>query len=150
MLSELLFSLNSSRIIGALVVFTMNIGSKYISKDMPLAVDLIFENYWARMLVVFCIAYVSTKDIFLALMIVLFYILLFAYMLNENSKSCILSKTVSQYKKHIEKGKQQLGPQKIEPIYDINDVDVIKAKEILRKYELNKKINQEMGDILYF
>ena len=71
-------------------------------------------------------------------------------MLNENSKSCILRKTVGQYKKHIEKGKQQLGPQKIEPIYDITDVDVIKAREILRKYELNKKINQEMGDILYF
>ena len=31
--------------------------------------------------------------------------------------------------------------------YKISNHDVIKAKEVLRKYELEKKINNDIGDI---
>ena len=105
MLNEILILLNSSRIMSALLMLTMNIGSKYIGRDVPVAVDILFDNFWARMFVIFCIAYISTKDIIVSILILLFYILLFSYMLNENSKSCVLSKTVKSYKDIINKKK---------------------------------------------
>ena len=80
MFSEFLLSLNSSRIIGACLMFVMNIGSKYIAKDIPLAVDIIFDNFWARMFVVLCIAFISTRDIMVSVLIMLLYILIFAYL----------------------------------------------------------------------
>ena len=151
MLNEILLLLNSSRIMSALLMLTMNIGSKYIGRDVPIAVDILFDNFWARMFVIFCIAYISTKDIVISVLILLFYILLFSYMLNEKSKSCVLSKTVNNYKDLINKKK---GNHNINNKYsmddDITDEKVIKAKEILRKHELKKKINHDIGDILYF
>ena len=151
MLNEILILLNSSRIMSALLMLTMNIGSKYIGRDVPVAVDILFDNFWARMFVVFCIAYISTKDIVISILILLFYILLFSYMLNENSKSCVLSKTVNNYKNIINNKK---GNHIINNKYSINDEitdeRVIKAKEILRKYELKQKIDHDIGDIFYF
>ena len=152
MLNEILILLNSSRIMSALLMLTMNIGSKYIGRDVPVAVDILFDNFWARMFVIFCIAYISTKDIIVSILILLFYILLFSYMLNENSKSCVLSKTVKSYKDII--NKKKFNTNNINNINnldeDITEEKVIKAKEILRKYELKKKIDHDIGDILYF
>ena len=72
----------------------MNIGSKYMSKDMPVAVDLIFENFWARMFVVFCVAFVSTRDIFMSTIMTLLFILFFNYILNEKSSTCMMKKRI--------------------------------------------------------
>ena len=108
MLSQLLLSLNSSRIIGAFLMFVMNIGSKYIAKDVPLAVDIIFDNFWARMFVVLCIAFISTRDIMVSLLITLLYILIFAYLLNDNSASCIMRDTIVEYKEKLKKFKQEM------------------------------------------
>ena len=152
MLSEILLSLNTSRVISAMLMLTMNIGSKYIGKDVPIAVDIIFEYFWARMFVIFCIAYISTKDILVSILILLFYILVFSYILNDRSKSCVLSKTIKHYKDHINNIKNKSLP--INNLIDNREYqsneEVIKAREIIRKYELNKKINQDLGDVLYF
>ena len=143
MLFELFTSLNSSKVFVAFLMFVMNIGSKYIGKDIPLGVDIIFDNFWARMFVVLCIAFISTRDILVSLMILLLYILVFSYILNDKSKSCVLKKTIEAYKKKILSSKKNII------INDITDEEVIKAKEILRRYEVQKKINGELGDILY-
>lgn len=145
MLSQLLLSLNSSRIIGAFLMFVMNIGSKYIAKDVPLAVDIIFDNFWARMFVVLCIAFISTRDIMVSLLITLLYILIFAYLLNDNSASCIMRDTIVEYKEKLKKFKQEMNPQ--QSSYDISSKDVINAREIIRRYELEKRANNDIGDI---
>lgn len=145
MLSQLLLSLNSSRIIGAFLMFVMNIGSKYIAKDVPLAVDIIFDNFWARMFVVLCIAFISTRDIMVSLLITLLYIIIFAYLLNDNSASCIMRDTIIEYKEKLKKFKQEMNSQ--QPSYDISSKDVINAREIIRRYELEKRANNDIGDI---
>tara|TARA_B110000858_G_C17590406_1_gene375422 strand:- start:11 stop:454 length:444 start_codon:yes stop_codon:yes gene_type:complete len=145
MLSQLLLSLNSSRIIGAFLMFVMNIGSKYIAKDVPLAVDIIFDNFWARMFVVLCIGFISTRDIMVSLLITLLYILIFAYLLNDNSASCIMRDTIVEYKEKLKKFKKEMNPQ--QPSYDISSKDVINAREVIRRYELEKRANNDIGDI---
>ena len=126
-------------------MFVMNIGSKYIAKDVPLAVDIIFDNFWARMFVVLCIAFISTRDIMVSLLITLLYILIFAYLLNDNSSSCIMKDTIIEYKKKLKEFKKEMNPQ--QPLYNISTKDVINAKEVIRRYELEKKANNEIGDI---
>ena len=147
MFSEFLLSLNSSRIIGACLMFVMNIGSKYIAKDVPLAVDIIFDNFWARMFVVLCIAFISTRDIMVSVLIMLLYILIFAYLLNDNSKACVLKDSIKKYKQKINDYKKEMQGRTPDMPYKISQHDVINAKEILRKYELEKKINNDIGDI---
>ena len=125
MLEYLLTSLNASKLFSVFIIFIMNIGSKYMAKDVPVAVDLIFENFWARMFVVFCVAFVSTRDIFMSLIITLLFILLFKYILNEKSSTCVIRKRIDDYKMN-----------------NISEQDVVRAYQVINEYNLIKNTNQ--------
>jgi|TARA_B110000971_G_scaffold144354_1_gene147557 ABC-type multidrug transport system fused ATPase/permease subunit len=125
MLEYLLTSLNASKLFSVFIIFIMNIGSKYMAKDVPVAVDLIFENFWARMFVVFCVAFVSTRDIFMSLIITLLFILLFKYILNEKSSTCVIKKRIDDYKMN-----------------NISEQDVARAYQVINEYNLIKNTNQ--------
>ena len=125
MLEYLLTSLNASKLFSVFIIFIMNIGSKYMAKDVPVAVDLIFENFWARMFVVFCVAFVSTRDIFMSLIITLLFILLFKYILNEKSSTCVIKKRIDDYKMN-----------------NISEQDVVRAYQVINEYNLIKNTNQ--------
>jgi hypothetical protein len=125
MLEYLLTSLNASKLFSVFIIFIMNIGSKYMAKDVPVAVDLIFENFWARMFVVFCVAFVSTRDIFMSLIITLLFILLFKYILNEKSSTCVIRKRIDDYKMN-----------------NISEQDVARAYQVINEYNLIKNTNQ--------
>ena len=96
-----------------------------MAKDVPVAVDLIFENFWARMFVVFCVAFVSTRDIFMSLIITLLFILLFKYILNEKSSTCVIKKRIDDYKMN-----------------NISEQDVARAYQVINEYNLIKNTNQ--------
>lgn len=130
MLEYLLASLNGSKLFSVFIIFIMNIGSKYMAKDIPVAVDLIFENFWARMLVVFCVAFVSTRDIFCAFIITLLFIVLFSYILNEKSSTCLIKNRIDSYK-----------------MKNISEKDVVQAYQIINEYNQLKNIkNNEQID----
>lgn len=124
MLEYLLASLNGSKLFSVFIIFIMNIGSKYMSKDMPVAVDLIFENFWARMFVVFCVSFVSTRDIFMSIVITLLFILFFSFILNEKSSTCLIKNRINDYK-----------------MKNISEQDVANAYQIINEYNLRKNIN---------
>ena len=124
MLEYLLASLNGSKLFSVFIIFIMNIGSKYMSKDMPVAVDLIFENFWARMFVVFCVSFVSTRDIFMSVVITLLFILFFNFILNEKSSTCLIKNKINNYK-----------------MKNISEQDVANAYQIINEYNLRKNIN---------
>ena len=125
MLEYILTSLNTSRVFSVLMIFIMNIGSKYIAKDIPIAVDLIFENFWARMIVIFCIAFISTHDFFVSLCTTLLFIVLFSYILNEESYSCLLKKTINNYKQK-----------------NITEQDVANAYKVINDYRLQTELKE--------
>lgn len=130
MLEYLLASLNGSKLFSVFIIFIMNIGSKYMAKDIPIAVDLLFENFWARMLVVFCIAFVSTRDIFSAFIITLLFIVLFSYILNEKSSTCLIKKRIDSYK-----------------MKNISEKDVAQAYQIINEFNQRKNLkNNEQID----
>lgn len=97
---EVLFEcLNNSKLFTGCMMMFMNVGSRYIVKDLPKSLDQIFDNIWIRRFVIFCIAFIATHDIKISILITLASIILFTYLLNENSKCCILPE-------HFAKNKQ--------------------------------------------
>lgn len=127
-MDQLLIYLNNNKIFSGCAMIIMNIGSRYISKDLPRSLDNIFKHLWLRRLVIFCVAFIATHDIKISLFITLAYILLFSVLLNEKSEMCILPEN---YLDFDEDGV-------------ISQEDIIKAKNILDKYKAqikNKKLS---------
>tara|TARA_B110000037_G_C16794631_1_gene372912 strand:- start:32 stop:256 length:225 start_codon:yes stop_codon:yes gene_type:complete len=69
-----------------------NIGSKYVTSDMPLTIDYLFKKYiFLKWLVVFSIAFMTTKNIKISLILSILFFITFKCLLNPNNKSCIIN-----------------------------------------------------------
>lgn len=80
----------SDKIFLAIMIITMNIGSRHIVKEIPNNVNKIFENKMARLFVIFSMIFVTTRDFKVSLLMMLIFVLFFSYLLNENSKNCLI------------------------------------------------------------
>lgn len=90
MFEEMLMILNNSKIFGGCMMLMMNIGAKYIVLDIPKEADEIFKTVWMRRLIIFAVSFIATRDIKTAILITLVFMLIFKFLLNKKSKSCIL------------------------------------------------------------
>ena len=80
--------------IGLMMIF-MNIGSRYIEIKLTKGQEMIFKNI-AREVLIFTIAFMGSRDIFIALIITAIFIILSNFVFNENSRYCIMPE---KYKK---------------------------------------------------
>ncbi len=87
---DILELLNNNKLFTGCVMIIMNVGGRYIATDLPSNMDKIFANIWVRRLVVFCVAFIATRDIRIAIFITLMFILVFHYLLNEKNEMNIL------------------------------------------------------------
>ncbi len=84
----------------------LNIGGRYLSMELPKNVERLFESTWMRIFVVFCISFMGTRDIKIATIITLLFVILMKYLFHEESMCCILPEKISQ-ESLIAKQKQQ-------------------------------------------
>ena len=95
MIDLLVNQINSSKLVGGLFMFMMNIGGKYVAKELPDDLDQYFNKYKVlRYLAVFAIAFIATRDIRMSLILVLLFIIFFRHLFKPGSKTCVLGKKV--------------------------------------------------------
>jgi hypothetical protein len=94
-------SLTSNPVFVGCLMLVMNLGGKYIVMDIPKGMEAFFSHPWVRKFTVFCIAFMATRNLKTALLLLLLFILFSKYLLNENSKSCL--PMVKDNLKNIEK-----------------------------------------------
>lgn len=80
---------NTSTFFSGCFMLLMNLGSKHIHSDVPKGMELFFSHPVIRRLTLFSIVFIATRDFRTALLIVLLFILLSKYLMNENSKCCL-------------------------------------------------------------
>lgn len=124
-------SLNNNKFFSGCLMLFMNIGGRYITMDIPKTTDNLFKNKFLRYLVVFSISFIATHDIKISILLTLLFILIFKFLLDNNSKSCILP---NSYINDIKIDKQ------------ITENELKHASNILKKYHL-QKINK--NNIIY-
>ena len=92
MIQNILVDITNSKIFGGFVMIMMNIGSKYIILDLPKNLDKIFTKIFIlRILVVFCIFFMATKDIIISILLTLIFVIFIRFILNEKSNFCLLN-----------------------------------------------------------
>ena len=92
MTHPLILHINNSKLFAGCIMILMNLGGKYVSKDVSRAADNILDTKLTRRFLIFCIAFVATRDVVSSIIIMLLFIVIFSYFLNENSNYCILPK----------------------------------------------------------
>lgn len=109
---------NNSKIFAGLMIIILNVASKFVNFKFSKSIEMYLKHTFSKQVLVFAIAWMGTRDIYIALLITVIFIIFMDYLLNEDSMFCCLPESFTNY--HIELDK-------------VSDDDVKKAKEVLAK-----------------
>lgn len=96
MIDTLFTILNNNKLFNGCATIMLHLGGRYVASEVPKNVDVIFNKKWLRRLFVFCVCFISTRDIKLAILLTLLFIVLFKYLLDDDSKFCLIKKDVKK------------------------------------------------------
>jgi hypothetical protein len=109
---------NNSKIFAGLMIIILNIASKFVSFKFSKSIEMYLKHTFSKQLLVFAIAWMGTRDIYIALLITIIFIICMDYIFNEDSMFCCLPESFTNY--HLELDR-------------VTDDDIKKAKEVLAK-----------------
>tara|TARA_B100000787_G_C16077492_1_gene242880 strand:+ start:48 stop:530 length:483 start_codon:yes stop_codon:yes gene_type:complete len=132
--NEFFNNISTSKLFLGLMMIFMNLGSRYIEIKLTKGQEMILKNI-AREVLIFTIAFMGSRDIFIALIITAVFIILSNFVFNENSKYCILP---HKYKKLANvmdtDGDGKVSQEELDKAYDI-------LKRAGEQEQLHNKIN---------
>jgi len=92
-INSYIYSLNNSKFFAGLVMIILNIGSRYIELKFSKTQESYLRMVLGRQILIFSIAWMGTRDIYLSLIVTLIFTLLADFAFNEDSNFCVLPET---------------------------------------------------------
>ena len=133
-------NINNSKIFAGLMIIILNITSKFVNFRFSKSVERYLKYTFSKQILVFAIAWMGTRDIYIALIVTAGFILCFDYLFNEDSMFCCLPDSIIENLKELDDGDA------------VPEEDAKKAQEIVEKYEnqKRKKESTEENKLLAF
>ena len=116
-------AINDSKIFAGIMIIIINIASKFINFKVSKTVESYLKFNFSRNILVFAITWMGTRDIYIATVFTILFVLISDFILNEDSDFCCLPKS------YTTKQVARLN----RPVTVPSEEDVIKAKIILEK-----------------
>jgi len=126
-------TINNSKIFAGLMIITLNIVSKFVNIGLSKSMESYLKYTVSRTLLVFSIAWMGTRDIYIASFITFCFIIATEYLFNEESAFCILSEDFRDYHTTLSDENKHNDEK-------VTDEDITKAKEVLEKASKQNKI----------
>ena len=120
-------NINNSKIFAGLMIIILNITSKFVNFRFSKSVERYLKYTFSKQILVFAIAWMGTRDIYIALLVTVGFILCFDYLFNEDSMFCCLPNSIIENLKELDE--DDVVPEE----------DAKKAQEIVEKYENQKR-----------
>jgi hypothetical protein len=112
-------TVNNSKVFAGLMIIIINIASRFVNLKLSKNVELYLKHTFSKQILVFAIAWMGTRDIYIALLVTVSFIVLVDYLLNEESPFCCLPEAFTQY--HLDLDSK------------VTEEEVKKAKEVLER-----------------
>jgi len=90
-------ALNGSKIFAGMMIIVLNIASRFVTIKLSKTMESYLKYTFSRQALIFAIAWMGTRDIYIALIITLLFSLFVDVLFNEDSRFCVLPSTVTEY-----------------------------------------------------
>lgn len=120
-INKTIMDLNTSKIFAGLMIIILNISSRFVDLKISKSFESYLKHTFSRQVLVFAIAWMGTRDIYVAFVIVVLFTLIVDFLCNEESKLCCFSSEFKDY--HIELMTERVSKQ-----------DYDKATDTIKKY----------------
>ena len=119
--------INNSKIFAGVMIITLNIASRFVNIKLSKTMESYLKNTFSKQILVFAIAWMGTREIYVALFITALFTICFEYLFHEDSMFFCLPEEFKNY--HIE----------LLDNAEVTEEDIKKAKEVLEKAKEQKK-----------
>ena len=124
--------MNESKLFAGLIIIILNISSKFVSIKLSKSMESYLKNTFSRDVLIFAMAWMGTRDIYISVMIMLIFKLAADYLLNEESRLCCLPESFTTHHLSIQEST-------LETPTSPTEEEVKQAREVLDAYENAKK-----------
>ena len=90
-------SLNNSKLFAGLMIIILNIASRFVTVKLSKSMEAYLKYTFSRQILIFAIAWMGTRDIYIATVITLIFMIFMDFLLNENSRFCCLPAEFTEY-----------------------------------------------------
>lgn len=126
-------SLNDNKFFAAIIMLTLNIGSRYATFNFSKSQEEYIRNSIAREMLIFSIVWMGTRDIIISILMTASFVVLAEFLFNEKSKYCIMPDKYKNLEQIIDSNNDKI----------ITDEEIKQAESILlNAKKQKKKINQ--------
>lgn len=129
--------LNNSKVFAGVMIILLNLSTRFVNFKLSKTTEAYLKNTFSTQVLVFAIAWMGSRDIYIALIVTAVFILLTEYLFNEDSEFCIFSEEFKDY----HNAKQEREKEDAE---EVSEEDIIKAKRVLEKAKKTDKISLEL------
>ena len=135
-LHENIRRVNDSKIFAGLMIITLNIVSRFVTIKLSKSMESYLKYTFSKYVLVFTIAWMGTRDIYVASTIMMIYIIIMDYLLNDDSVFCILPEEFKNYHTELLENDGENE--------DVSEEDIKKAEKVIeRAKKQDKKLNLE-------
>ena len=92
---------NSSKLFAGLVVITLNLASRFVTLKISKTMESYLKFTLSRDILVFCIVWMGSREIYIALLFTILFNFVVDYLLNEDSHFCILPERFTSHHKSL-------------------------------------------------
>jgi hypothetical protein len=122
--------LNNSKVFAGCMIIILNIASRFVNIKVGKALESYLKYTFSKQILVFAIAWMGTRDIYIAFLITILFIIFVDFIFNEESSYCCLPNHFTEY--HIS-------------LLDAsNNSQEIKTPSILENPKVNKNLEDNI------
>ena len=93
--------LNGSKIFAGFMIIMLNISSRFVTIKLSKSVESYLKYTFSRQILIFTIAWMGTRDIYIALTVAIIFTIIMDVLFNEDSRYCILPVSFTEYHTQI-------------------------------------------------
>lgn len=104
-------ALNSSKMFAGLMIIVLNIASRFVTIKLSKSMESYLKYTFSRQVLIFAIAWMGTRDIYIALIISTVFMICMDFLFNEDSRFCCLPSDFTDYHTQLFDANQTNNPQ---------------------------------------
>ena len=133
-LNDQVTAINNSKFFAGIMIILLNISSKFVTVKLSKSMESYLKYTFSRNVLVYAIAWMGTRDIYVAFIIMSLFILIMDYLLNEDSSLCCLPENFTDYHLSLLDNNEM-----------VSDEDLKKAHETIERAKKQKE-SKENGN----
>jgi hypothetical protein len=149
-------TLNNSKLFAGLMIIILNIASKFVTIKLSKTMEAYLKYTFSRQILIFAIAWMGTRDIYIAITITLVFVFFMDFLFNEESRFCVLPEAFTDYHTSLletnsvdNTANTQSSPisqsQPTNTDKPITEEDIAKAKDLLERAKQQNLTSNNTG-----